>query len=354
MRNPISWRIVPAARFDDHAARWNELHVRQCASPMLAPAFVSALLTCFGSGTEVLVLGEAQGELCAAAVLVSTGPGRWATFQPSQAPVGLWLQAQGLELAPLLDSLLKALPGFPLQLSLTQCDPLLTPRPADNGHIRTLDYIVTARISMVGAFEDYWQARGKNLRSNLKKQRNRLAADGIVTRLETLTEAGEMAAAVNDYGRLESSGWKARNGSAVSAGNEQGRFYQQMMEAFARHGQARAYRYWFGQQLVAMDLCIFERGCIVILKTSYDELVSSSFSPALLMREEACRALFGEAGLDRIEFYGKVMEWHTRWTDEVRTLYHLNHYRWPLLARVHAQRQARLQARTAAATNKGA
>jgi len=30
------------------------------------------------------------------------------------------------------------------------------------------------------------------------------------------------------------------------------------------------------------------------------------------------------------------MEWHTRWTDEIRTMYHLNGYRWPLLGRLHA------------------
>jgi hypothetical protein len=26
---------------------------------------------------------------------------------------------------------------------------------------------------------------------------------------------------------------------------------------------------------------------------------------------------------DRIEFYGRLMDWHLRWTDEVRTLYHV-------------------------------
>jgi CelD/BcsL family acetyltransferase involved in cellulose biosynthesis len=340
MRQQMRWRIVPASRFDDddNLARWSELHARQAAAPMLAPAFVSALLACFGTGAELLALCEAQGEICAAAVLAPQGRGSWATFQPSQAPVGLWLQAPGLELAPLLDGLMRALPGFPLLLGLTQCDPLLSPRPADVGRIRTLDYIATARISMDMGFEDYWQARGKNLRSNLKKQRNRLALDGIATRLEIVSAPADMAGALADYGRLESSGWKAQNGSAVSADNEQGRFYRRMLEAFAQQGQARVYRYWFGQQLVAMDLCIMERDCIVILKTSYDESVPAGFSPALLMREEACRALFGEAPLARIEFYGKVMEWHTRWTDEVRTLYHLNHYRWPLLARVHQQR----------------
>jgi hypothetical protein len=154
---------------------------------------------------------------------------------------------------------------------------------------------------------------------------------------------------VADYGRLETTGWKARSGSAVGAGDAQGRFYARMLEAFAQQGQARVYRYWFGEQLAAMDLCITDRDCIVILKTAYDESIPSGFSPALLMREEACRELFDAQRFARIEFYGRVMEWHTRWTDEVRTLYHLNHYRWPLLSRAHAY----LQARPATTTNKG-
>jgi hypothetical protein len=29
------------------------------------------------------------------------------------------------------------------------------------------------------------------------------------------------------------------------------------------------------------------------------------------------------------------MEWHLRWTDEVRTMYHVNYYRWPGLRRLH-------------------
>jgi hypothetical protein len=68
------------------------------------------------------------------------------------------------------------------------------------------------------------------------------------------------------------------------------------------------------------------------------------------MREEACRGLFGEGRFARIEFYGRVMEWHTRWTDQVRTLYHLNHYRWPLLAQLHG----RLRERGGATTRNGA
>jgi CelD/BcsL family acetyltransferase involved in cellulose biosynthesis len=334
----MRWNIVPATRFADHAARWDALQAAGPAAPMLAAPFVAALLDEVGAGTELLALCEADGFLCAAAVLAPQGAGRWATFQPAQAPLGLWLQRPGLDTAALLDGLLRALPSFPLLLGLTQCDPLLLARPAAGA---TLDYIATARITIAGSFEDYWNGRGKNLRANLKKQRNRLAADGIATRLETWTTPERMAQAVADYGRLESAGWKAGGGTAVGADNAQGRFYRRMLENFAANGRARVYRYHVGERLAAMDLCIIERDCIVILKTAYDEGLGANLSPALLMREEACRALFAEGRFGRIEFYGRVMEWHTRWTNEVRTLYHLNHYRWPALRRAHALLQAR-------------
>jgi hypothetical protein len=150
-----------------------------------------------------------------------------------------------------------------------------------------------------------------------------------------------VAQAVAEYGRLESAGWKAGGGTAVSADNDQGRYYRAMLEGFCRRGAGSIYRYWFDQQLVAMDLCIEDDRQIIVLKTTYDESVPKSLSPTLLMREEACRALFGEGRFARLEFYGKVMEWHTRWTEEVRTLYHVNYYRWPALGRLHALWQSR-------------
>ena len=80
-----------------------------------------------------------------------------------------------------------------------------------------------------------------------------------------------------------------------------------------------------------MDLCIVGGGALIILKTTYDEAYKA-VSPAFLMREQAFRQLFEKKEVDRIEFYGKVMEWHTRWTDEVRTMYHVNRYRWPAIS----------------------
>jgi len=325
----MKWTVIPAAQFAVHTAQWDALQATNVAAPMLQADFAAALLAAFGAGDELLAMcGDAM------AIVRPHGRGSWATFQPAQAPLGMWIERPGIDRAAAMASLLRALPGAALVLGLTQLDPMLAPAPMD-----AIDYIQTARITVAGSFDDYWAARGKNLRGNLKKQRAKLAADGVALRLEVTRDAPAMMAAVADFGRLESAGWKAQAGTAVHLDNAQGRFYSRMLAAFAERDAASVYRYWFGDQLVAMDLCISQGDCIVVLKTAYDESVPKAFSPALLMREEAVRALFDTApaaGLARIEFYGKVMEWHTRWTEEVRTLYHVNLYRWTALRRLHA------------------
>jgi CelD/BcsL family acetyltransferase involved in cellulose biosynthesis len=332
----MKWTVLPAAQFAAHADAWRILNRDTLGSPLLEPEFVRPLLEQFCEGRERLVIGTDGASVKAMGFLVPRGRGVWEAFQPSQAPIGLWLHRPGLPLGELLAGLTRELPGAALMVGLTQRDPQLEPRPADSATLRTVDYIRTAHVTIQGSFEDYWNARGKNLRSNLKKQRARLAKEGVVTRMQIDRLPEQMAAAVADYGRLESAGWKAQLGTAIHPDNAQGRFYTAMLAGFARRGAAAVYRYWFDQQLVAMDLCIEGGGALIVLKTTYDESVPASLSPTLLMREECCQQLFAQAQHARLEFYGKVMDWHTRWTDEIRTMYHVNHYRWPVLQQLHA------------------
>lgn len=344
----MKWQLVPAAHFPEFAERWRALHARGTASVLLDVDFVAPLVERFAPPGALLACGERQGNTVAMALVAPGGRGAWTTLQPSQAPLGLWLMAPNEALAPLLASLLRALPGFPLVLGLTQADPMLLPRPVDAPNLRTLDYIDTARVTLAGGFDAYWQARGKNLRVNLRKQRARLEREGVTPRLEIVRAPEAMAAAVAQYGALESSGWKSGQGTAVHAENAQGRYYRAMLEALAARGAASVFRYWFGERLVAMDLCVEDAGSIVVLKTAYDESVGAGLSPTLLMREEACRLLFDEGRFARLEFYGRVMEWHLRWTEEVRTMYHINYYRWPAVRRLHAMRESIHAARAAA------
>lgn len=335
------WKICPAADFANFRNQWQTLNAEGMASPLLDADFVAPLLREFGNGKEVLAYCEHAGQMQAMTILTSKRRGVWETFQPSQAPIGIWLQRPELDVKPLLSSLLRKLPGFPLVAGLTQQDPQLLQRPQDHGAIRTLDYIQTAKISLKGSFDEYWDARGKNLKQNMKKQRNKLEKEGVALRLHVATSPEEVVGAIADFGRLESAGWKNAIGTAVHADNAQGRFYTSMLEAFCARGAARIYRYFYNDQVAAMDLCIEGNGTIIVLKTAYDENIKDGSSPAFLLRQEELKQLFDSGTLQSVEFYGKVMEWHRKWTEEIRTVYHVNYYRFALLPRLYESMKKR-------------
>lgn len=331
----MRWHLYPVSEFGKYEARWQALNLAGANSAVLLADFLAPAIDHFATGKERLAIYGDPAEPRAMAILTGRGYGAWETFQPSQAPLGAWVCATALDIERALRDLLAALPRLPLLVAVTQQDPALTPRPAENNRLRTMDYIRTARVAISGTFADYWSARGRNLRHNLKRQHNRLEKEGIACRLETLTEPQDMQRAVIDYGRLESSGWKAEHGTAIHPDNAQGRFYREMLERFCRRRAARVYRYWYGEHLVATDLCLLHDGALIILKTTYDEAQKNT-SPALLMRYAYFQQLFQTREVRTVEFYGRVMEWHTKWSSDIRTMYHVNYYRWPVVARLHA------------------
>lgn len=338
----MNWELIPAIRFAEFEESWEKFNVQTLASPLLAFDWVRPLLKEFGTGRELLAICKVDGLTCAMAILTHRRRGAWQTFQPSQAPIGMWMHRSEVPLHPMVSSLVRSLPGFPLVLGLTQLDPELTPRPTNIGVVQTLDYVDTGRVRLVGAFDDYWNARGRNLKQNLKKQRNRLEKQGVRIRLECCREAEDVTGVLEDYGRLESAGWKAELGTAIHLDNAQGRFYKSVLESFSKRGLARMYRYWFDDKVVAMDLCIESKDYIVMLKTTYDETLKNGSSPGLLFRQEECAHVFSESRFKTIEFYGKVMDWHLKWTTEVRMLFHLNAYRFNALAYLHSRRKAKI------------
>jgi CelD/BcsL family acetyltransferase involved in cellulose biosynthesis len=203
--------------------------------------------------------------------------------------------------------------------------------------IGTLDYITTPRITVSGAFDEYWTSRGKNLRHNIKRQHHKLERDGISARLEMLTSSTDMDRAVADYSRLEIAGWKGAANTAVTEHDAQSAFYRDMTIRFARRGEVRIYRYFLGDNLAASDICLFVRGTLIVLKTAYNEEFSQ-LSPAQLMRYAFFRDLWDRDHCRVVEFYGPVKDWHRCWTDELRAMYHVNCYRWPIMADLHQWR----------------
>ena len=330
----MSCRLLPVSEFSGIAAAWDAINQEYYSHPLLESRFTAAALEHLADGTEQIAVCGPQTRLQAIAVLKPAKLGAWTTFQPSQSPLGAIINRQEIQTTDLAKDLFAALPVTCQILALTQQDPDIVPRPESQATLRTLDYIETARITVDRDFEDYWASRGKNLRHNMKRQRNRLEREGVELRLEVLSRPEQMRDGVSSYGELESVGWKAEGGTAIHLENEQGRFYADLLESYAVTGNARIYRFYYNDKLSAVDLCIVNENALVILKTTYDESLNTS-SPALLMRRDYFPAIFDQREVKRIEFYGKVMDWHTKWSDEIRTLYHVNAYRNALAARLH-------------------
>ena len=323
----MTWKLRSAAYFDEVKKDWDTLNQMRGNHVVLDSGFVGPLLRHFGTQDVLEARNSSSGD-SGIALLVRRGTGQWETFQPSQAPLGLILLGSRDESGDGLLKLTKCLPGYALQLSVLQQDPDYSsfPEQSNGGRLRNLSYIQTARITLSTTFEDYWKARGTNLRHNLSRRRRRMTEKGYTMELAEIRAPGEVRSAIREYGLLESKGWKASGGTSVSEDNSQGRFYRDIFEYFCDRGEGVIYQLRLNGKVAASDLCLIRGGMLVVLKTAYDEELNE-FSPALMMLEEILRKVYATPGMRVVEFYGRVMEWHTKWSEEIRTIYHVNCYR---------------------------
>jgi CelD/BcsL family acetyltransferase involved in cellulose biosynthesis len=309
------WQVMPAAELPRFRATWNAIRSSEMRLPFLDAEFFELALEHFGSGGEKLAIASRNGSPVACGIFVPTGPFTWATFQPAQAPLGAW-RCSAESAAPLVRRLAARLSPRCSMVAILQqdseCSAAFTARDAEQ-----VEYIRTARLSITTSFDEYWLKRSKNLRHTMKRQLNGLERQGIVTSLRTVRDPNEARSAVAAYADIESRGWKGKSNTALSVDNAQGRFYSEWLHHCALRGEARVFEFRYGERLVASDLCVLRDGILTILKTTYDERETAT-SPGMLMHRQIFEEFHRGAEVCRVEFYGRVMDWHTRWTDEFR------------------------------------
>lgn len=331
----ITWSIHALDELDRHRDGWASLNQAGWNTPVLDPSYVFTLAKDFAGERDVLAVAKNSKGLCAMTILSRGKAGAWHTFEGAGCPFGAWVSRPELTLPDLLPPLFAALPGIATVIALTRQDPEIRPRLPDDRCVRSLDYITTARIRVNGGFADLWKSRSKGFRQNIRTARNRLQRDDkLPTRFEIVTSADEIGAAVDQHGLVESAGWKAPTGNALHPDNPQGKFFRRMMTDLATVGDARVYRFFYRDRLVASALCVHRARRFIVLRTAFDE--SENFtSPGQLMHYEMFERIFDAHEFDTIDFYGEVLDWERRWTDDVRTMYHVNFYRWPIAAWIY-------------------
>jgi CelD/BcsL family acetyltransferase involved in cellulose biosynthesis len=321
----MSWTFGKAVdTFPRHRALWEELHETVDRHVLLDFEFVQRLIRHFGSPNTLCGVAN-RSDMRGMVLIEKVRPGMWQTFQPSQAPVGVILLAGQADRLASLRALIRRLPGCALSLGILQQDPALTTlHGIENAEIvERVTYMPTARLSVPIDFAAYWKTRSRNLLHNLSRQRRRISEQGGQLQLVIDREPEHVTRGVHAYGELESRGWKAREGTALSPDNAQGRFYSDVLTHFSARGEAVVYRLKMGDRTLAIDLCLERGDMLVILKTTHDESLEG-LSPGLLLHEEIVRTLSTEGRIRTVEFYGRTREWHKKLTDDVREMFHLN------------------------------
>jgi CelD/BcsL family acetyltransferase involved in cellulose biosynthesis len=324
----MNWVFVNAlTSFEEFQKDWDAINRSRDNHILLDSRFVVPLLRHFGDKNITLAVHN-ENSTSAMALLVKQGVASWSTFQPSQSPLGLINFSFKDDQHQYLFDLMRAVPGYALIFGVLQQDPLYSsfPGTSNDSKVEILHYIDIPRLQLLGTFEEYWEQRGKNLKHNLERQNRRIKEAGKTVELIAESDPSRVADCVREYGRLESAGWKAQGGTAISEDNAQGRFYRDILEDFCSTGEAVIFQLRLDGKVVATDLCLLRNGMIVILKTTYDETVER-LSPALLMRRAILSELYRTRNIKVIEFYGKVRNWHTQWTSETRDMFHVNVFR---------------------------
>jgi hypothetical protein len=329
----MAWFFQSAREtFDRHRDIWDEINQSHGNHLLLDSTFVRPLVRYFASANTLLGISN-DFSRPGVVLLDKVRNGFWQTFQPSQAPLGLILLGNRDSVAEQMAALIRSVPGHALGLAALQQDTDYTVFQNLNPcqKIETLEYIKISRLTLIGTFDDYWKNRGKNTVHTLSRQRRRLTEKGVELSLVADRNAGSVAHGIREFGRLESMGWKGKAGTAVTAGGRQGLFYQEMLETFCSRGEGVIYRLLMNGETIASNLCLLRDRTMIILKTTYDESIKG-ISPGMLLHQELFKALFRDGNIKVVEFYGRVRDWHLKWTNEVRTMYHLNFYRYDWVA----------------------
>jgi CelD/BcsL family acetyltransferase involved in cellulose biosynthesis len=117
--------------------------------------------------------------------------------------------------------------------------------------------------------------------------------------------------ALAEFVRLEATGWKGRQGSALSRRPDLHSFFQEYSRRAASRGELRLTRLTFGAVTAAVELSVEAHRRRWGLKVAYNEELAA-FAPALQLVHASIRAAF-DRGLDAYEFLGVAESWQQRW-----------------------------------------
>ena len=301
--------------FEPVAPDWDELARATGAPPFLRSGWIRAWCESFGSGGLEILAARRGTELVGVLPIlrrgrVITSPTNW--HSPAFGPVVADEDAE----AALGRAVLATRPRR-VKLEFL---PYGTDGAAGmNGHYRRAERVAlrSPYVPIEGDWESFRSGLSKNLRSGLRRTRNRLEELGPVT-LDLWEGGGDLELRLAEGFRLEGSGWKDRHGTAIQSSDATRRFYRDVALWASASGLLRLAFLRLGDRAIAFDMGLESEGVHYALKGGYDPELRQ-LGPGRLLMESVLKRCF-DRGLRSYEFLGGEDSYKLRWTEHRREL----------------------------------
>lgn len=326
MRFEVDW-IEDETAFRDIARDWDALAAAQESPvPFDLHGWYTAIWESFFSGQDRLAICTVRREGRLVALFPLLRRGRRLVAMANIHSCSMRPLAQGEDAARAL-----------LEAVMSRRSLLLAVHavPADDGWARRLDAAAGAasRISLLeesytspyvdtdGDFSEWREANRRRWKAPLEKKRRKMHRDHDAE-IDVIAVPADLAAELEEGLRVEASGWKGENGTAILSSSSTAAFYREVARTFHRRGELRLSRIVLGGETVAFDLGLLHSGRLYSLKVGYDERFRS-LAPALVMRLSMIERCF-ELGLETHELLGGDAPWKRQFSSGARD--HVNYF----------------------------
>jgi CelD/BcsL family acetyltransferase involved in cellulose biosynthesis len=316
---PQSETVELIGSADAIRADWDALADRTGAALFLRPGWIEPWLEAFCRGEPAYLVARREGRLAGVLPLESRlgtliSAANWHT--PLYGPVVEDERAAGAIARGLIEHAGRRADLWcldPRAPGLAQ----LSAAAADAGYRTIVRTIARSPyVALEGSFDEFMAGRDRKFRKDIGRRWRRLEEAGGSVRFEA--GSAELDELLSDGFRLEASGWKGEQGSAINSIPEIERFYRRVAHWAAERGWLRLAFLCVEDRRVAFDLAFEDGGALYVPKGGFD-VGYRSLGPGQLLTYAGIRRAF-EAGLRSYELLGQQDEYKRQWTDATREL----------------------------------
>lgn len=143
------------------------------------------------------------------------------------------------------------------------------------------------------------KALSSSSRKKLRQHRRRLGEQGSLTSV-IATEPEAIRFALEDFMRMEASGWKGEQGTALLCDAGNAAFMRKAIVAMAAVGCASIYALYLDRKPISMQIVVRAGAAAFTWKTAYDEQFRD-FSPGMLLLEDYTTAFLADKSIAYVD-----------------------------------------------------